>query len=364
MPTTILIKTATHDESTTISDRLWLQDYVVYFEITGGLNVSEFGMLDLEEITGEADRLAGGEDFLDQFVPMPEVKPGATGIVVVRILPPVRGAKLYQYNRIHTLNERKMHCPKQLVGGKWSRDTYCPICDYYSDLWKQIDKLTKSGNVSEAEKLKKEARSIKPVERYYYNVIVRKMTVDGETKENVGPKILSVGKILHTMIIKAIIGEEGDPSSKLGNITDPKTGYDFVIRKEVTPGDGFPKYERSSFTRDPSPLGKPEQIEEWQKNLHDLTKLRNPRDKDYLEKELAIHRGLIPDEEEGFSTEKFDKKWKRSTESVVEQQVADVVNTSRSSSSAAPVHKEATKVVDDAPIENEDFLKELEQMDG
>ena len=47
--------------------------------------MSEFGALNLEEMTGENNRLAeqgGAVGFLDQFVPMPEVKPGQTGRMV------------------------------------------------------------------------------------------------------------------------------------------------------------------------------------------------------------------------------------------------------------------------------------------
>lgn len=323
--------------------------------------MAEFGNLDLEEMAGDVARLGdGGENsnFLDQFVQMPDVKPGQTGTVAVRILPPVVGGKLYQYNRVHSINDRKVHCPRPLVNGKWDRTTPCPICDYYSSLWRQIDKLAKTGHVAEADNLKEEARAIKPVERYYFNAIVRSMVVDGETKKNVGPRILSVGKILYTMVLKAIFGEEGDPDSKLGNITDPKAGYDFIIRKEVTPGEGFPKYERSGFARQPSPLGTPEEIGQWQTQLHDLRKLRNPKGIDVLEKELAIHRRLIPDESDTFDAEEFDAKW-RSKDDNGEQPVA---STTTKSVETAPVVETTKPVVEDVPIEDEEFLKDLEAM--
>jgi hypothetical protein len=339
--------------------------------------MAEFGSLNLEEMAGEDARLhkeGGTGNFLDQFVPMPEVKPGQTGSVAVRILPPVKGGKLFQYNRTHKINGRSVHCPRPLINDKWDRNVACPICDYYSQLWKQIDKLTKAGYVAEAEKLKDEARSLKPVERYYYNAIVRSMVVDGKELKNVGPRILSVGVILHKMIIRAIVGEEGDPDSKLGNITDLKNGWDFIIRKEVTAGsEGFPKYERSGFARNPSPAGSPEEIKKWQESLHDLTKLRNPKDLEYLEKELAIHRGLIPDDTESFNMEEFDKKWKSKASAEVQELTesngktvkvpADVL----SETTVAPA---ATRVaMEDSPketmsVEDEDFLKELEGMEN
>lgn len=332
----------------------------------------EFGSLNLDEMAGEASRL-GSEgvegNFLDQFVPMPEVKPGATGSVALRLLPPIKGGKLYQYNRVHTINDRKVHCPRPLNNGKWDRNVQCPICDYYSSLWKQIDKLAKAGHVDQSDKLKEEARSIKPIERYYYNAIVRSLAVDGgEVKKNVGPRILSVGKGLHTMIIRAIVGDDADPDSKLGNITDPKIGYDFIIRKEVTPGEGFPKYDRSAFARSPSPLGTPEEIAMWQSMLHDLTKLRNPKGLEVLEKELAIHRGLIPDEVESFDAADFDAKWRQKNGVEAKDQVKELMGYNKTVAVSGGVAMTETPVetkkVEDAPVENEDFLKELEEMNG
>jgi len=344
--------------------------------------MSEFGTLNLEEMQGEDDRLneAGGtNNFLDQFVPMPNVKPGQTGTVALRILPPVKGGKLFQYNRVHTLNGRKIHCPRPLINGKWDRNVPCPICDYYSGLWKQIDKLEKAGHGVEAEKLKDEARSMKPVERYYYNAIVRTLVgEDGKTEKNAGPRILSVGKILHKMIIRAIVGDENDPDSKLGNITDLKAGFDFIVRKEVTPGaDNFPKYDRSDFARQASPAGEPSEIEKWQEALHDLTKLRNPKDMEYLEKELAIHRGLIPDDTESFNTDEFDAKWRQKAQDEVNELMehtpggvsvpADVPASAPATETVASVETTSTPAApaaEDAPIEDEDFLKELQDMEG
>lgn len=340
---------------------------------------NEFGSLDLEAMQGEDTRLntqAGGNNFLDQFVPMPEVKPGQTGSVNIRILPPVKGGRLFQYNRVHTINGRKVHCPRPLSNGKWDWKVACPICDYYSGLWKQADKLDKAGHGAEAEKLKDEARDIKPVERYYYNAIVRSLTIEGETKQNVGPRILSVGKILHRMIIRAIVGDDADPDSKLGNITDLKNGFDFIIRKEVTSGEGFPKYDRSGFARNSSPTGTPEEIAQWVADLHDLTKLRNPKEVDYLEKELAIHRGLIKDDSETFNTEDFDAKWSQKAAEEVQELMEHTpggvsvpvdVPSSDAPAEATEAPAESTPApaaTEDVAIEDEDFLNQLEEFEN
>ena len=329
---------------------------------------AEFGSLNIEDMQGEDNRLNsdGQNNFLDQFIPMPEVKPGQTGTLSIRVLPPVKGGKLFQYNRVHSINDRKVHCPRPLINGKWDRNVPCPICDYYSSLWKQADKAEKSGDVAGAEQLKDEARQIKPVERYYYNAVGRNLTVDGVVVKNLGPRILSVGKILHKLVIRAIVGDEADPDSKLGNITDLKAGYDFIIRKEVTQGDGWPKYDRSSFARSPSPAGEPGEVKEWAAGLKDLTKLRAPKELEVLEKELAIHRGLIPDEAETFNASKFDAKWGKQAEDDVDAVVASTTATTTEvpAETSDPVTTEAAAPVEDAPIEDEDFLKELENMES
>ena len=363
----------------------------IYLLEVRSITMAEFGTLNLEEMVGEEARLNneggsnGGGGFLDQFVPMPEVKPGQTGSVSVRILPPVKGGKLFQYNRTHKINGRSIHCPRPLVNGKWERNVPCPICEYYSSLWKQIEKIEKQHgkDCPESEPFKEEARELKPVERYYYNAVVRSMVVDGKELKNVGPRILSVGKILHTMIIRAIVGNEGDPDSKLGNIADLKNGYDFIIRKTVTLGsEGFPKYDSSGFARNPSPAGSPEEVSNWADILHDLTKLRNPRDISYLEKELAIHRGLIPDETESFDTESFDAKWgKKASEEVQELNEQATARTSTKVQVSVPagvpsgntavkskksesVSTKSAPPSEDLSIEDEEFLKELEGMEG
>lgn len=323
--------------------------------------MSEFGTLNLDEMAQEDARLkvkGGGNNFLDQFVPMPDVKPGQTGSVALRILPPVKGGKLYQYNRFHSMNGRKVHCPRPLTSKGWDRNVPCPVCEYYNKLWKQIDKLTKSGHIDEAKRLKEEARGLKPVERYYYNAIVRSMQIDGKEAKNVGPRILSIGQIVHKMILEAIFGREGDPDSKLGNITDLKNGYDFIIRKEVTAGEeNFPQYGRSGFARTTSAAGTPEEIKKWQEGLHDLTKLRNPKDVDYLEKELAIHRGLIQDDSEGFDTEGFDEKWRQKSSAGVKEAAAKATSVTVPANVPTSQQDSGSETMG---IEDEDFMKEIE----
>ncbi len=321
--------------------------------------MSEFGSLDLEEVQGEKSRLEtkGQGGFLDQFVPMPEVKQGESGEVIVRILPPVKGGKLFQYNRIHTVNGRKIHCPRPLVNGKWDRNVDCPICDYYNSLWRSADKAEERGDKDAAEAFKKEARSIKPVERYYYNALVRSMTVDGTSTLNVGPRVLSVGKILHQMIIRAIVSDK--PQEKLGDITNIETGFDFIITKELR--SDFPNYDRSNFARECSPLGDKDLVKHVVANMHDLTKFRNLKDVEALKKELAIHRGLIPDDAETFNVDKFDAEYRNTSSASVP---ADVTSEPTTTSEVATddTHTDTpaeTPTTTDTVVESDDFLKDL-----
>lgn len=330
--------------------------------------MAEFGALNLEEMAGEGDRLGDGNgsaNFLDQFVPMPTVKPGQTGSVAVRVLPPVKGGRLYQYNRVHSLNGRKVHCPRPLVNGKWDRSVRCPICEEYSARWKKIEKMMQQFGKDDqrVKDARRDAEPFKAIERYYYNAIVRSLTVDGKEQTNVGPRILSVGKILHGRIIAAIVGIKGDPESKLGNITDIKAGFDFVIRKTVTVGEeNFPKYDSSAFARNPSPAGTPEEVQRWQQNLHDLTKLRNPKDMEYLEKELAIHNGWIQDDSETFDREALESKWRQKAATGV---AAEATGAQVSVPAGVPSQPSESAVkAETKTIEDEGFLSELEGLDG
>ena len=332
--------------------------------------MSEFGSLNLEEMQKEHERVnaEGGQgNFLDQFVPMPDPPQGKKASITVRLLPPAKGGKLFQYTRYHKINDRKVHCPRPLTSdGKWDKSVPNPIADYYSALWRKADKVKAAEGESEAYKeLVAEARGIKPVERYYYNAVIREITIDGVKQTNVGPRILSIGKTLHGKILSAIFGDEGDPSSKLGNVTDLKNGYDFVIR--VKKDGDFPKYDDSSFARETTPAGTPDEIAEWAKGLHDLTKFRVILPLERLEKELAIHRGHLTDEVEGFNIDEFDARY-ASHEAPDEGDPVTASNTNVASESA-PADEEVPGVVEgaddlnveDIEIENQDFFAELEE---
>jgi hypothetical protein len=246
--------------------------------------------LDLGELRREHQRLEsqGNNNFLDNFVRMPD----GEGIVVVRILPPRKNQKLYCVTRTHKLGQKNIHCPQNLIDGKWTG--FCPICNYYRNLWKESDQ--KGGQ--EAEQLIAEARQIKPLERYYYNVIVRAQVnpTTGEVEKDIGPKILSIGKQLHARIIRAILGDPALDEPELGDVTSTENGRDFKIIKRLRKSgvESYPNYDESKFMQ-PSPLGTDKQVSTWLEGLHDLQALRQLKSTEELMKELRIFRGLEKD---------------------------------------------------------------------
>ena len=245
-------------------------------------------------IKQEADRLSENksDDFLAKFVKMPK----ENGEVSLRLLPPAHGMKLpFQSTRLHMINGKSIHCRKELQGGKWvGKPGVCPACDVYNHLWSLANRSTGETAQGYIDK----ARAIKPIERFYYNAIVR----NDPSQE--GVKIFSTGKTIHKLIIRACVGDER--KKPLGNIFDVtgKEGRDMVIVKEMV--GGFPRYNDSEFNDDPTPLGTPDEIEKMLAECHDLDPLRNVKPAEFIDRELQIHFGAIPDEEGGIDPTKYN----------------------------------------------------------
>jgi len=253
--------------------------------------------IDLNAIRQENIRLEtkGQNNFLDNFVPMPE----GTGTVVIRLLPPRGDLKLpYVVTRTHKLNNKNLHCPMTLVNGKWQGN--CPVCNYYRYLWKESENVGED----EAKKLQAEARSIKPVERDYWNAIVRLMkNKAGDVERNVGPKIFSCGKQLQSKILRAMCGAPEFDEAELGDVTDVNNGRDLKVIKSMTQSgkDEFPNYNESKFLNE-SLAGNDEEVSRWLENLHDLQALRSVKSYEELKHEVDVFRGLIKDPDLAFDT--------------------------------------------------------------
>lgn len=332
--------------------------------------MAKYEAIDIAALQSEYARISAepgantSSDYLDKFVRLPERE----GFTLMRILPRVSGGVLYCATRVHTLinpttgRKSTFHCHRNLVpssGGKapkWQGD--CIICKYYSDLWAKSESL----NGKAKDDMQNQARAIKPVERYYYNVIVRsEKDKEGIMQNNVGPKIYSCGKTVHEKILRAILGDDVAGEKPLGDITHPVTGRDFrVVKKVVKSGkDEYPNYDNSKFD-DASPAGTPEEFESWMDNLNDLKALRSLKTPDELKHALRVHCGMIKEGEanqEDDELNEFRAAANRSTVSAPVEKVREDLAVTTTTES-----KPASSSDDEGILADDEFMKELESM--
>ena len=239
--------------------------------------------INMEQMGLEAAALNKETTAMDNFVKMPEKE----GYVLLRLLPALKGKWHFCATRIHRLgeypNSKTFHCLRQRVktpkGFMWLNPSNnpkddCPICQKYGELWK----VANNQHGDEQIRTQNTARGIKPIERFYWNTIVRQQ-LNPKTNSmdtNVGPKVFSCGKTLQTIIIDSINGNQITGLKKLGNVLHPSEGRDFRLVKKIKKGNGgfeYPDYAQSSF-EDISPLGTDAEIKSWLANLHDLDSFR------------------------------------------------------------------------------------------
>ena len=166
-----------------------------------------------------------------------DVKDGET---YIRILPNKDPNKhFFLKSGFHKIFGEYYNCPKEFKNAK------CPICEY-------VSKLYRSTQMEDVEL----ARELKKVKRYYYNVVVR-------GAEDKGVRILTSGIKLFEKIIGACANPE------IGDISDAKEGYDFIIKKRMK--DGYWNYDLSEASRRASPLN-PDSVkaEAWIQSQYDL----------------------------------------------------------------------------------------------
>jgi len=324
--------------------------------------------LDLNELMEENQRLnTQGNSYLDNYVLIPD----GNCHFAMRLLPPAAKEMFgrpknpfYAPSRVHRLNNRYYHCLKVLVDKKWQGD--CPVCRYYNWLWKESER--QSPDV--ATQTQNKARAIKPIDRYYYNVIVRQQ-VNSKTQEvetNVGPKIWAVGKTLHGIILKFILGDKTMDIASLGDVTDPKTGRDFKLIKVMKQSgkDSFPTYNDSKFLAQ-SPLGEPDQVKEWLTNLHDLVAIRERGILEYeaLDHQLKVHLGIEKDETGDFDPTQYQAGGNHSSGSkaTVVSDEADIdsivgAGASTTTTKAPVVESEPSKSLDE-----DDFMNQIKNIE-
>ena len=340
--------------------------------------MSNYEKLNIGDINQESSRLSdsgqNSNNFLNNFVRMPE----GNGAVTLRFLPPSKGSSFYCATRTHRMNGRNVHCPRELEGARWLGQ--CSVCEYYNWLWRESEKDGVSAD--EADAFQTKARSIKPIERYYYNVIVRsQIGANGETEENVGPKIFSCGKTVHKMIIRAIVGDEELGESPLGDISDLVEGRDFKLIKRMrkSGSQSYPNYNESKFL-EPSPLGTKDSAKEWLSGLHDLSSLRSLKTEEELKHELKMFLGVAQENASGgFDPSEFKLEGAPAVtlpmpDSMKSQEVAgaasgetapfDVEESTTPEESAPPAEKveASSDDGDDEVLADDDFLKELRNL--
>lgn len=306
-----------------------------------------FEPLNLNEINKEADRLTKTSSGInDVYVKMPE----KDGFINLRLLPKLKGKDLYCSTRIHYINGKSIHCMRMYSEGKWIVDPEkgeCPACKKYNALW-QESKICP--NQIDKTKIESRARSLKPVERYFWNVIIRSENnpKTGTIDKNVGPKILAIGKTVQTLILESIRGNELVGKQALGDVTDPYKGRDLRLVKKVVRGgngEGYPNYDSSVFI-DASPAGTTEEMKKWLQSIHDLKECRKVPTRDEVESE--IKRFLNP------NVEMEDEEDIKPVKAV----------SSKSSKSENEISKSKTADIDPelAGMVDEDFLKSFEKL--
>ena len=294
-------------------------------------------------------------DYLDKYVQLPK----KNGYTVLRILPPAAGRKIpFSMTRLHVLErdgrKRNIHCSREFVNGKWVGK--CLLCSYYSDLWQQSEKEM---NPDKAEFLRRQARAIKPIDRFYFNAVQRsRIGADGTVEKNAAPLILAVGKTLFEKIMEAYFGNDTKGKKPIGDISDLKNGRDFRVVVEMT-GSGrevYPKYDDSTFEEETSPAGTPEEIDTWMNNLNDLDALRMVKPADEMKRQLRIYLGQ---EQDSYGNADFDlNEFKKSTGQAVVEKVTPVAEVPKE-----VVVQETTTTNDlDISIPDDEFYNDLNNL--
>ena len=329
-----------------------------------GIDMAELEK-ELKHMSADSNSANTGEDA--KFVRMPTQREGK---VIMRILPKKKGGShWYCATRLHYLsmgngNKRAYHCTRNRIdtdkGIRWVGD--CFICKYYSMLWRDSEKLSGDEQV----KLQNQARDIKPVERYYFNVIVRQETDPrtNETKQNVGPKVYSAPKVIYEKILRAMKGDDMAGEAPLGDITNPKTGRDFrVVKKTVRVGNGpeYPNYDASKF-EEISQVGTVKEFESWLDSLHDLNSLRVLKTQEELKQAIRVHTGMASgQDEQDDDLAEFRTNGKQASTSTASDVIREelVVTTTKPAASFASSSSSSSE---EEQMADEDFMKDLEDM--
>ena len=331
----------------------------------------------MQQDLNRVDRKPGQTDRSDKYLQLPK----GEGSVTVRILPAVKpnsqGLKVpYAATRLHYINSRSYHCFCELEEGKWRNKGECPVCNYYNFLYKEA---READSKELADALTSKARQLKPIERYYYNVIIRELIDDDGTKlSNVGPRIASFGKSQQARILRAFLGNLKMKEKPLGNVAHPFTGRDFKINKEIRKSEfgDFPNYDSSKFL-DESVAGSEDEIDQWIGNLWDLEaeRLDDIKSTGELEHQVNIFRGVEEDDSVTFDRSQYDVPTDiqtrnssatvatSETSTVTEQPVAVTVPVDEEPPfDTNPTSADVSKEIGDVAMVEEDWVKDLKKV--
>ena len=324
--------------------------------------------LNVSELMSEGERIqkskeGGNSDYLKNFVRMPE-KTGWVDIFVLSdpntkypltkggLFMPTKLIKLGENGPINAINCRSYHTRREFVNNRWQKlanEEDCPATLHYQHLWKEIEALEKDGRVDEAEAKKAIARSIRPMDRFYYNVV--EVDRDDGKADLETAKILSIGKTLHEKIIGKILGNPAKRQAPC-DVTSFDKGRIFRIDKSLK--GGFANYDASEF-QDPAPFGTPEDHARWLGSLHDLSSLIKVLTAEEMTEKLQIHLGLRkPPQEGSYNPEDFQIRVEVAPKSEVKVEKTKVEKSEN-------VENVADKVVEKAPFgsDNDDMGDEI-----
>lgn len=166
---------------------------------------------DLKELL---DNMKKDKDRPRKFWAPPSDKEGSFPI---RIMPRIKdkGEKVfYFHHRVHWIDGKAYECLKQDIPhgaeGAFHEAEKCPVCEFVQKLYNTCEKGTEEWEL---------AGKLKAQDRYIYRVVVRGS--EDETK----PVFYEAGKEVQGIVYHAIA------ESDFGNITDLKSGRDFILAK-------------------------------------------------------------------------------------------------------------------------------------
>ena len=189
-------------------------------------------------------------------------------------------------------------------------------------------------------------------------------------------KIYSGGIKIHTRILEAFVGDKKNDKKPLGQhpmyVADLNTGRDFKIIKKMVKGDSgvYASYDTSEWL-DPTVLGNKDQVEEWFKNMHDLSSLRTLKTFEEMEIELRKYLGQIPKEAVGFDMDKYTKpvsieqQVQLATQSVNSETKVETIQSVSGNNAVAQVEKPQASpppLAVDTALAEEDFFTELDNI--